>query len=115
MSRKPQHRSKEWGREVENLFLRSLKVVFPNLRRVGSMGYSGAHPDLVQDDDIDTHRPIVRIVATKDKRKSCLVTMSLEDFTSMSTPYWGPVVVQCKGRAKTWIGSLYQELKEATK
>lgn len=103
-------RSKEWGYEVEKSAEKYLKRLFPTLRRVGSMGYSKAHPDLVQDGEGAPYH----LVVTRDKNNPLLVTMSVEDLfrlcadTSLEK---AKVLIQVKGRASSWIGRLHRELR----
>lgn len=107
-----QKRSKDWGYAVEVAALKALKPVFPGLRRTGSMAYKKAAADLVQETDGVT----LPIVVTRDKRKPLLVTLAVSDFVELfdEAPHVN-VVVQVKGREKTWIGRLYDDLREATK
>lgn len=113
-TRPRQVRSKEYGRETENAALRSLKSLFPNLRRTGSMAYRRSAADLVQDGDGET----VRLVVTRDKRQPLLVTLSLSDLEYIA--FTGEhnaearVAVQVKGRQSSLIGRWWRELREAT-
>lgn len=110
----PQKRSKSWGYQVEMAALKCLREVFPRMRRTGSPAYSKAAADLVQEGR-DGGPPIVRLVVTRDKRRPLLVTLSMEDFLELVPPVPdGDVVVQVKGRQRTWIGALYDALKAAT-
>lgn len=116
-----QKRSKEYGYEVEVYFRRMLRDFFPRLERVGSLGYSKAHADLVQPGyGIWKKEEPIRIVATRDKRRTPLLTMSITDAAALATltpgqRYDAGVVVQCKGRKTSTLGTLYQDLKEATR
>lgn len=116
-------RSKAWGYEVEKAALKALRRIFPNLRRTGSLAYKKAAADLVQD-GYKTGRSPIRLIVTRDKRRPLLVTLSIDDLaTLIGAGSWemsgtlptDHVVVQVKGRAQSWVGSLYQSLKEATK
>ena len=105
-------RSKAWGYEVEMAALALLSGVFWGLRRTGSVAYKKAAADLV--------RPgvgeVLALVVTRDKHHPLLVTLSGKDFLDLmtSTEARGrPVVVQVKGRERTWIGTLYGELRKA--
>lgn len=105
---------KRRGYAVEIAALKALKPVFPWLRRTGSTAYKKAAADLVQDSGFD-EAPIC-IVVTRDKNKPLLVTLSSDDFVSLMGPgheIGNNVVVQVKGRERTWVGRLYQELKAA--
>ena len=116
------HPSKRRGYDVEIAALNALKPIFPNLRRTGSVAYTKSAADLSQ----DVHGPWKRLwlVVTRDKRQPLLVTLPIEDFRQIAWAAMGDdpehydgvdVKVQVKARARTWIGTLYQELKEATR
>lgn len=110
-------RSKEYGYEVEKAALRALRRVFPTLTRTGSMAYKKDAADLVQNPEATTHA--LRLVITRDKRRPMLVTLDLNEFTEMlanpTALAYRKVMVQVKGRTRTWIGSLYAGLVDATK
>jgi hypothetical protein len=105
-------RSKTYGYATEVAALEALRKVFPYLRRTGSVAYKKDAADLVQDGAASPFRLIV----TRDKRKELLVTMSIDDFVVLVGDEVGQeaVVVQVKGRERTWVGSLYAALKKAT-
>lgn len=109
--------SKARGYNVEVAAATALREAFPKIRRVGSPGYSKAHADLVQDGD--GIAPPLRLVVTKAKGKTSpmLVTLSMEDFLEYAGEGidWVPVYVQCKGIARSYIDTVYRELREATK
>lgn len=109
------------GYDAEIRALRELGVVFPRLRRQGSVGYYKAAADLIQDAappyDVNPPEPIV-IVATQDLRRPMLFTMDAGDVvrvSALSSEQLAahPVVVQVKKREKTWLGTIYGELAKA--
>lgn len=105
-------RSKTYGYATEVAALHALRRVFPYLRRTGSVAYKKDAADLVQ----EGHSVPFRLIVTRDKRRELLVTVCIDDFLTLvgdEVP-GNAVVVQVKGRATTWIGSLYQALKKAT-
>lgn len=109
-------RSKAWGYEVETQALRALVPVFTRLRRTGSMAYKKAAADLVAD---GRGAPIL-VVVTKDKGPGnpLLVTLPAQDLLELvrdPRAHLRPVRVQVKGRAQTWIGGLWRDLREAVK
>jgi hypothetical protein len=113
-------RSKEYGREVENAALKALRVVFPNLKRIGSPGYSKAHPDLMQEPSnrYFLHMGILNdplnLLVTRQKGGQMLVTMRLADFIEIvNEDKDRGVRVQCKGRAQMLVHRWYQELLES--
>lgn len=123
----PQKRAKAWGYSVEVAALKALTPIFPNLRRTGSVAYKKAAADLVQDGTKSALAPI-RLVVTRDKRRPLLVTLSVSDLVALLSEAGDkmqtlgsreistfPVVVQVKGRARSWIGTLYDALCEATR
>lgn len=94
--------------------LKGLMRSFPRLRRVGSVGYRKSAADLVQEGP----EPF-RLIATRDKRRPVLVTLAVDDLHDLMVggldlAKRAGVVVQVKGRERTWIGRLYDELKAAT-
>lgn len=105
-----QARSKAWGYEVEVSALKALQKIFPGLRRTGSVAYTKAAADLRQD---GTGAPLY-LVVTRDKRRPLLVTLPVDDLLGLTDGVRAttPVYVQVKGRERTWIGRLYDELKE---
>lgn len=104
-------RSKAWGYEVEVAALEALREVFVGLRRTGSVNYKHAAPDLVQDGT----PPTICLVVTRDKRSELLVTLSVSDLRQLVGAACGErkVIVQVKGRERTWIGSLMKELRKS--
>jgi hypothetical protein len=116
LARRKKKRSKSYGYEVEMSALASLARIFPKLRRTGSMAYSKAAADLRQDNfDHGDAPPPLRLVVTRDKGRPLLVTMSADDAARLAIKWFGPVVVQVKGREKTWLGGVYDALTKATK
>lgn len=109
MATSKQARSKAWGYEVEIAALAKLKRIFPKLRRTGSTAYSKAAADLIQDGG---GVPLY-VIATRDKRRPLLVTMEIDDLLGLVDQQRDDVqvYVQVKGRASTWIGSLYGQLR----
>jgi len=108
----PQARAKQWGYEVEKACERELGKVFWGLKRMGSVAYKKAAADLVR----PGVPPILYMVVTRDKRNPLLVTMSVEDFMDLLTrsdAMKRSVAIQVKGRERTWIGTLYHELRKA--
>lgn len=104
-------RSKTYGYATEIAALEALRRVFPYLRRTGSVAYKKDAADLVQE---GVNSPF-RLIVTRDKRRELLVTLSADDFATLAGEVPGnSVVVQVKGRERTWIGTLYQGLKKAT-
>ena len=105
---------------MECLTIKALAPIFPGLRRTGSMAYKKAAADLTSGPGsrgLEMAPPLLMVV-TKDKGNGnpLLVTMSVEDLKRfLETPGNLPVRVQCKGRASTWIGKLWRELREAVK
>lgn len=119
MDSKTSKRNKAIGYATEVATVKALKSAFPDLKRTGSTAYKKAAADLVQDGrGSGAEDPPIRLVVTRDLNKELLVTLSVGDLLSLinlqSFKYEGKVVVQCKSRQKTWIGTLYRELKEAT-
>lgn len=120
-----QQRSKTWGRQVENDTKDALRPIWPSLARTGSVNYRKAAPDLVADPRPLTDlakkigvekRRSIPLVVTRDKRQPLLVTLLASDFVELVTDDGPPadgVVIQCKGREKTWIGTLMRELRAA--
>jgi hypothetical protein len=110
-----QKRSKAWGYEVEVSAVAALQKIFPGIRRTGSVAYKKAAADLVQDGDGLV--PPLHLVVTRDKRRPLLVTLPVDDLLSLTDGQRAttPVYVQVKGRERTWIGRLYDELREATR
>lgn len=109
-----QKRSKKYGYDVEVAALKALEPMFPGIKRTGSTAYTKAAADLVRPGN---GMPI-RLVVTRDKRRPLLVTMLASDLeTALAFPDLledADVYVQVKGREKTWIGRLWDELREAT-
>lgn len=108
-------RSKQRGYEVEIAALRALRPIFLRLRRRGSVAFSKSAADLEQEGigNLGT----VFIVATMDKRQPVLVTMSAAHFELLAHRPAAAnvrVVVQVKGLARSRIGTLWRELREAT-
>lgn len=112
-----QKRSKDWGYEVERQAEAALRLLDNTIERTGGSKQKvrGA-PDLSS-----LHRNLgaapLLLVVTKDKGagRPLLVTLAMPDFLTIATtgfPRGEEVHVQVKGRAATWIGSLYCELKE---
>lgn len=107
-------RSKTYGYATEIAALNALRSVFPLLRRTGSVAYKKDAADLVQESEKTD--AAYRFVVTRDKRRELLITMSVDDFNYLvGKDILTKVYVQVKGRERTWIGSLYQALKEATR
>lgn len=106
-------RSKSWGYAVEVAALKALRQVFPYLVRTGSVAYKKNAADLVQAGVGD---PPLRLVVTRDKRRPLLVSLTVEDFNALVGRELDnrAVVIQVKARERTWLGSLYQGLREAT-
>lgn len=110
----PQKRSKQYGYAVEVAALKALRRVFPSLARTGSVAYKKAAADLVSS---GFGEPL-RLVVTRDKGKRLLVSLSADDFLRVAeskSPHEFAVAVQVKGRQQTWLGSLYEELRKATR
>jgi hypothetical protein len=114
-------RSKSYGREVENAALKALRVVFPNMKRIGSPGYSKAHPDLVQEASnrymlhIGILDEPLNLLVTRQKGGQILVTLRVTDFIEMvNQDADRQVRVQCKGRAQMLIHRWYVELTESS-
>jgi hypothetical protein len=113
-------RSKAYGREVENATLKALGVVFPNMTRVGSVGYSKAHPDLTQESSNryflhmgNLNEPL-NLLVTRQKGRDLLVTLRVTDFIEIvNRDPDRQVRVQCKGRAQMLIHRWYTELMES--
>ena len=105
--------AKAWGRTVENRALLILQAVWPRLRRIGTGGYSKAHPDLLFTGDPEL--ATLHLVVTQDYYSYPLVTLDLRQFVNFldkaQLPY--PVAVQVKARSTTWVGSLMRDLKRA--
>src|SRR5678809_196010 len=101
-----QKRNKTIGWADEVAALRGLIRIFPRLRRVGSIGYSKAHPDLVQ----DGLEPAINMIVTRDANQPQLVSLALSDLVLLID--WAgdsgveklAVRIQVKHRQKTWIG-----------
>jgi hypothetical protein len=116
----PQRRSKAYGYEVETATLKALGTVYPNMTRVGSVGYSKAHPDLTQEASSryflhmgNLNEPL-NLLVTRQKGRDLLVTLRVTDFIEIV--HRDPdrqVRVQCKGRAQMLIHRWYQELMES--
>jgi hypothetical protein len=111
-TRKPK-RSKQWGSEVERATEVRIRKMFPEAERVGSLGYTEAHPDLIQDCE-DGH-PVINMVVVRDFRQPLLATVNFEDLELLvsSTPQQVADMglrVQVKARQKTWIGQVYGAL-----
>ena len=113
----PQKRSKAKGYELEVSALKALKIIFPDMVRTGSMAYKKAAADLEQ----IAPGPgwgRMHLVVTRDHRGPMMVHIEAKDLLDLVGPDYFPnisVFVQCKKRARTWIGTLLMELKEATK
>lgn len=111
-------RSKGWGYEVERQAEKALQKLDPSIRRTGasSQKVAGA-PDLATP---RTGTAPLLLVVTKDKGPGSplLVSLPMADLITIATVGWpvgAETYVQVKGRARTWIGSLYAELKESAK
>lgn len=105
-----QKRSKSYGYETEVAALKALRKLFPRLRRTGSVAYKKSAADLVQNGMLEN---TVRLVVTRDKSQPLLVTLTANDFLSLVQPGREVgVLVQVKGRKKTWIGGLMRELRK---
>ena len=110
----PQRRSKKYGYAVEVAALKALRRVFPSLARTGSIAYKKAAADLLAPGFGDP----LRLVVTRDKGRRLLVSLSVDDLVRLcesTTPHEFAVAVQVKGRERTWLGSLYEELRTATR
>jgi len=105
--------AKARGYQVEVQVLKALKPLFPGLRRTGSPAYKKSAADLVLGDP--GVKPVPMVV-TRDKSQELLVTLSMRDFLCMSLGARpSAVAVQVKARQKTFVGTLYRQLKEATR
>ena len=117
----PQQRSKAYGYATEKAALEALRSVFPGLRRVGSVGYSKSHPDLIQEGRYPQSW-LLRLIITRDKGRPMLATLAVDDLVALLRGHYLPeltknirVAAQVKGRARTFLGSLYDELKASTR
>ena len=116
------HPSRKKGYAGEVKALETLvQLGFTKLARTGSVNYKDSAPDLVYwgaKGIPPTYK--VRIVTTQDDYGPVLITMSAADFGDVLESYRAgsladlPVVVQCKKRKTTTIGTLWKKLKEAT-
>lgn len=109
----PQTRAKRWGYAVEVAAAEALGFLFPGIRRTGSVAYKKAAADLIRPGENEVRR----LVVTRDKRRPLLVTLSIPDLVHLvfAEKCGCEIAVQVKGRERTWIGRLYDELTEATK
>lgn len=106
-------RSKSYGYEVEKAAEAALSMTYPRIARKGSVAYKKDAADLEQEGT--SKAAPYRFIVTRDKRRPMLITMSMEDFYRLAGPRTADTVyVQVKGRAKTWIGGLYEALRKAT-
>lgn len=107
-------RSKSWGYEVERQAEKALQVLDPEIQRTGASAQKAkGWPDLASPRR-DT-KPLF-LVVTKDKGTGnpLLVTLPMADLQTIAATGWplhDDVYVQVKGRAATWIGGLFRELK----
>jgi len=114
MSRTPQKRSKEKGYELERAVCSKLTLIWPGLRRTGSVNYKEHAPDLVQDGE----PPIVYAVVTRDRNQPILITLEMDQFITLvrsHVPDAYKVAVQCKYRQNTWVGTLMRGLKKGAR
>lgn len=109
------HPSKRRGYDVEIQALEALVGIFPGLRRTGSMGYQLGAADLERVGHSYRGEPF-RLVVTKDLRRPLLVSLPVEDLEELMRhgAGWKPVVVQVKARKQTWVGKLWDELRQST-
>ena len=104
-------RNISWGRSVENQALRVLRLAWPTMARVGSVGYIKDHADLVAS---PSEGDTLCLLVTKEKGPGnpLLVTLDLRDFVGLLNQRQYPVgcVVQVKGRQSIWTNGVYKGL-----
>jgi len=106
--------AKSIGRTLENRTLGILLPLWGRMKRQGTSGYSKAHPDLV--DPGDPTLPTVHMVVTQDRYQYPVASIDLRLLVSIIDPEkvkGRPLVVQCKYRSTTFVGSLLKDLKKA--
>jgi hypothetical protein len=106
-------RGRRWGSATERATVKQLVPMFPEAKRIGSLGYTAGHPDIVQDAEED--QPILNMVVVRDKRQPLLATVSLDDLEmliQLTPEQISKLALRCqvKGRATTWIGKVYAQL-----
>lgn len=103
--------SKRKGYVLEREAEAILSLVWPDLKRTGSVAYKRNAADLVQEGEGKT----ICLVATRDKNQPILVTLSATDFVQLmrvENLTTSKVLVQCKKREATWIGRVWRDLVE---